>query len=64
MTQEIDVSKVLKLREVLNKDSNGKFKLSINDFVIKASSLALLDVPAVNSSWNGTFIRQYLVWII
>lgn len=59
MTQEIDVTRVLKLREVLNKDSNGTFKLSINDFVIKASSLALLDVPAVNSSWNGTFIRQY-----
>ncbi|KAJ3310357.1 hypothetical protein HDV04_005108 [Boothiomyces sp. JEL0838] len=59
MTQEINVDKVLKLREVLNKESNGKYKLSVNDFVIKASSLALLDVPAVNSSWQGTFIREY-----
>ena len=59
MTQEIDVTKVLKLREALNKDSNGKFKLSVNDFVVKASSLALLDIPAMNSSWNGSFIREY-----
>lgn len=59
MTQEIDVTKVLKLREALNKESNGKFKLSVNDFVVKASSLALLEVPAMNSSWNGTFIRQF-----
>lgn len=58
MTQEIDVTKVLKLREALNKDSNGKYKLTVNDFVVKASSLALLQVPAMNSSWNGTFIRQ------
>ncbi|KAJ3274498.1 pyruvate dehydrogenase complex dihydrolipoamide acetyltransferase component (E2) [Terramyces sp. JEL0728] len=59
MTQEINVDKVLKLREVLNKESNGKYKLSVNDFVIKASSLSLLDVPAVNSSWQGSFIREY-----
>jgi pyruvate dehydrogenase E2 component (dihydrolipoamide acetyltransferase) len=58
MSQEIDVTKVLKLREVLNKESNGKFKLSVNDFIVKAASLALLDVPAMNSSWNGSFIRQ------
>ena len=31
----------------------------MNDFVIKASSLALRDVPEVNSAWQGTFIRQF-----
>ena len=51
----------LRLREVLNKESNGKYKLSVNDFVIKASSLALLDVPTMNSSWNGTFIREFVL---
>lgn len=49
----------MKLRELLNKESNGKFKLSLNDFVIKASSLALMKVPQLNSSWNGDFIREY-----
>jgi pyruvate dehydrogenase E2 component (dihydrolipoamide acetyltransferase) len=58
LTVELDAEKILKLREVLNKESNGKYKLSVNDFVIKAASLALKDVPQVNSSWQGTFIRQ------
>lgn len=47
-----------RLREVLNTQANGKFKLSLNDFVVKASALALKDVPEVNSSWQGSFIRQ------
>lgn len=34
-------------------------KLSVNDFIIKASALACLKVPEVNSSWHETFIRQY-----
>ncbi|KAJ3019404.1 hypothetical protein HKX48_002103 [Thoreauomyces humboldtii] len=59
LTQEINVDKILKLREVLNSKANGKFKLSVNDFVIKASALALKAVPEVNSSWQGTTIRQF-----
>ncbi|KAI8926673.1 2-oxoacid dehydrogenases acyltransferase-domain-containing protein [Entophlyctis helioformis] len=59
LTVDINADKLLKLREVLNKEGNGKFKLSVNDFVIKASSLALKDVPEVNSAWQDTFIRQF-----
>jgi pyruvate dehydrogenase E2 component (dihydrolipoamide acetyltransferase) len=59
MTMSLEVSKLLKLRQVLNTQSNGKYKLSVNDFIIKASSLALVDVPALNSQWGGDFIRQY-----
>jgi pyruvate dehydrogenase E2 component (dihydrolipoamide acetyltransferase) len=58
-TIELDVSKVLKLRQVLNEEAGGKFKLSVNDFVVKACSLALMDVPQVNSSWQQTFVRKY-----
>ncbi|KAG9300111.1 hypothetical protein G9A89_000851 [Geosiphon pyriformis] len=60
LTVEVEMDKVLKLREVLNQDSNGKYKLSVNDFIIKSSALALKDVPEVNSAWHGEFIRQYL----
>ncbi|KAJ3287658.1 hypothetical protein HK104_008491 [Borealophlyctis nickersoniae] len=59
LTMEINADKILKLREVLNSQANGKFKLSVNDFVIKAASLALKDVPEVNSSWQESFIRQF-----
>lgn len=33
-------------------------KITINDFIIKASALACLKVPEVNSSWMDTVIRQ------
>lgn len=33
-------------------------KLSVNDFVIKAASLACRKVPAANSAWMGNYIRQ------
>ncbi|CAG8503305.1 3744_t:CDS:2 [Ambispora gerdemannii] len=59
LTIEAEMDKVLKLREVLNKDSDGSYKLSVNDFIIKASALALKNVPEVNSAWHGEFVRQY-----
>ncbi|KAI8903390.1 2-oxoacid dehydrogenases acyltransferase-domain-containing protein [Gorgonomyces haynaldii] len=59
LTVDLNADKILKLRQTLNKEANGKYKLSVNDFVIKASSLALIDVPEVNSSWQESFIRQY-----
>lgn len=58
-TIECRLDKVLKLREELNSGADGKFKLSINDFVIKAASLALKDVPDVNSTWHDSFIRRF-----
>lgn len=59
LTVELNAGEVLKLREKLNGTSDGKYKLSLNDFVIKAASLALRDVPEVNSAWQGSFIRQF-----
>ncbi|GAA5807383.1 hypothetical protein MFLAVUS_000744 [Mucor flavus] len=59
LTVEVNMDKVSKLRQVLNQSSEGKYKLSVNDFVIKASALALKAVPEVNSAWQGDFIRQY-----
>ncbi|XP_064597025.1 dihydrolipoyllysine-residue acetyltransferase component of pyruvate dehydrogenase complex-like [Liolophura sinensis] len=44
------------LNHVLDKDS---IKLSLNDFVIKATALASKRVPEANSSWLDSFIRQY-----
>ena len=49
----ISVSKLMKLRQALNASADGKYKLSLNDFLIKACGVACLKVPAVNSSWRG-----------
>jgi pyruvate dehydrogenase E2 component (dihydrolipoamide acetyltransferase) len=35
------------------------YKLSVNDFVVKASALALLRVPEVNASWTDTAILRH-----
>ena len=54
---------VISLREKLNKES--KVKISVNDFIIKAVSLACRDVPEANSQWLGDKIRKYIniYWI-
>jgi len=59
----VSVSKLMKLREALNASANGQYKLSVNDFLVKAISVAARKVPAANSSWreeNGKItIRQH-----
>ena len=63
VASNLSVTKLLKLRQALNTSADGKFKLSVNDFLIKAAAVACKKVPAVNSSWreaNGqTVIRQH-----
>ncbi|CAE6471393.1 unnamed protein product [Rhizoctonia solani] len=61
VTSDIDMGKVLKIREVFNASLAGKEgapKLSVNDFIVKAVALAMQDVPEVNSAWLGDKIRQ------
>ena len=59
----LSVSKLLKLRQALNTSADGKYKLSVNDFLIKACAVACKKVPAANSSWREqggqTIIRQH-----
>jgi len=57
---EIDAEPMLALREQLNTalEKEG-VKLSVNDFVLKASAEALRRVPAVNCSWENTAIRHH-----
>lgn len=60
LTVEINMDKVLKLREVFNKTLTEKdqtAKLSVNDFIVKAVACALSDVPEANSAWLGEVIR-------
>jgi pyruvate dehydrogenase E2 component (dihydrolipoamide acetyltransferase) len=57
---EVDAGPLLDLRAQLNSalEKDG-VKLSVNDFVLKASAEALRRVPAVNCSWEGTAIRHH-----
>lgn len=57
VTVQSQVDALIKLRAKLNSVSSTK--ISVNDMVIKAASLACVKVPQVNSSWMGSFIRRY-----
>lgn len=58
---QISVSKLLKLRASLNATAEDRYKLSVNDLLIKAIALASLRVPEANSAWLGDegVIRTY-----
>lgn len=61
VSSSISVSKLLKLRKSLNASSNGEYKLTINDLLVKAISKAALRVPEVNSYYleSEDVIRQF-----
>ncbi len=60
MVAECKVDSLLNARAKINEKSEGKYKISVNDFIIKALGMALKDMPEVNASYlEGNIIRQY-----
>ncbi len=59
LTMECELDAMLKLRSEINAsapigdDDKPAFKISVNDFIIKAMALALRDVPMANASWTS-----------
>ena len=64
LTVDVRLDNMMGIRETLNKQladdkaAEGA-KISVNDFIVKASAKALLAVPDVNASWLGDKIRKY-----
>jgi pyruvate dehydrogenase E2 component (dihydrolipoamide acetyltransferase) len=63
LSVDCELDALLKLRADLNarapKDGEGAYKLSVNDFVVRATALALRKVPAANATWTDAAIRLY-----
>jgi pyruvate dehydrogenase E2 component (dihydrolipoamide acetyltransferase) len=65
LTTDIAVDRLISLREEANasapkdKDGNAAFKVSLNDFVIRALALALQRVPEGNAVWAGDRILRF-----
>ncbi|KAK7789206.1 hypothetical protein R5R35_009624 [Gryllus longicercus] len=60
LQMDVKMDEIMKLRKSMNSLlEKQKVKLSVNDFIIKAASLACKKVPEANSSWLDTVIRQY-----
>src|SRR5690606_5457111 len=57
---EIDAAPLIELRAQLNAGLEAEgVKLSVNDFILKASAEALRRVPAVNCSWEDNQVRHH-----
>jgi pyruvate dehydrogenase E2 component (dihydrolipoamide acetyltransferase) len=65
LTVDCQLDALLALREQINgsapKDKDGKpaFKVSVNDFVIKALALSLVRVPEANVTWTETAMLKH-----
>lgn len=58
LTVHCNIDKLMQVRKEIN-DNAQKFKISVNDFIIKAAAVALAKVPAANASWTDDAILQY-----
>src|SRR6516164_2103664 len=58
LTVDCEIDALLKFRTELNAKSDA-YRISVNDFVIRAAALALRQVPAANASWSDEAI---LLW--
>jgi len=65
LTMDCDIGKLLEAREQINasapKDKENKplYKLSVNDFVIKAMAIALQRIPDCNVSWTESGMLKH-----
>jgi pyruvate dehydrogenase E2 component (dihydrolipoamide acetyltransferase) len=62
LTVDCNIDELMGTRARLNERApkgEGTYKLSVNDFIVKASALALLRVPEVNASWTDTAILRH-----
>jgi pyruvate dehydrogenase E2 component (dihydrolipoamide acetyltransferase) len=58
LTIDCEIDELLKIRAELNAKSEA-YRISVNDFVIRATALALRQIPAANASWSDDAI---LIW--
>lgn len=59
LTVDLQLDALMALRQSINAQSEGRRKLSINDFLMRAVALALKDVPAANVHFTDAGIKQF-----
>jgi pyruvate dehydrogenase E2 component (dihydrolipoamide acetyltransferase) len=65
LTADLDAGRLIAMREETNaaaprsKDGQPAFKLSLNDFIVKAWAAALQRIPAANAVWAGDRILRF-----
>jgi pyruvate dehydrogenase E2 component (dihydrolipoamide acetyltransferase) len=65
LTTEVEIGRLLVLRKEINAAAEGPdgpaYRVSLNDFIIKAWARALMRVPAANAVWAGDRILSFQV---
>jgi len=56
---DCNIEELLKARSSINGMSNGEYKISVNDMIIKAASATLIKVPKANASWENENTRYF-----
>ena len=59
LTIDCHIDDLLAARRRLNEKAPDGVKISVNDFVIRAAALALIDVPDANVSWESEHTRRF-----
>ncbi|MCB1532358.1 MAG: pyruvate dehydrogenase complex dihydrolipoamide acetyltransferase [Alphaproteobacteria bacterium] len=59
LTVELQIDNLLAARKQINDQANGDYKLSVNDFIVKACANALKAYPAANVQWTDEAVRQF-----
>lgn len=60
LTVEYQIDELMRTRKIMNEQAKGEYKLSVNDFILKACANALKAYPAANVSWTDDAVRQYV----
>tara|TARA_R100001143_G_scaffold59946_1_gene59006 strand:- start:28637 stop:29995 length:1359 start_codon:yes stop_codon:yes gene_type:complete len=56
---DVEIDKLLAMRKQLNERDGADYKISVNDFVIKATALALTRVPDCNVAYTDSAILKF-----
>ena len=59
LTIDCHIDNLLAARRRLNEKAPEGVKISLNDLVIRAAAMALIDVPDANVSWEGDHTRRF-----
>lgn len=60
LTVDCRLDALMAARQDINDQADGAYKLSVNDFLIKAAAMALKAYPLANVSWTDEAVHQYL----
>ncbi|MEG3617445.1 pyruvate dehydrogenase complex dihydrolipoamide acetyltransferase [Magnetovibrio sp. PR-2] len=59
LTVDVEIDKLMAVRKELNSHEGADYKISVNDFIVKATALALTRVPECNVAFTDDAILQF-----